>query len=97
MGVVYLPTHRVLSVSAPPGEVSLFASAWRLRVTDAGQYALSFHLQDGDTLRATVNAGTAATELWGNEHGIWFDGASALTLLPPLQPSGAAGGIPLPI
>jgi hypothetical protein len=97
MGVVYLPAHRVLSVSAPPGEVSLFASAWRLRFTDPAQYQLSFHLEDGNTLRATVNAGTAATELWGNEQAIWFDGASALTLLPPLQPAAAAAGIPLPI
>jgi hypothetical protein len=95
MGFLYLPAHRILSLSVPRGDLSLFASGWRLSIPANGAFNLSFHLQDGHTLRATVGAAAEATELWGNRDAFWFDGATALDLLPPLQPT--TGGIPLPI
>jgi hypothetical protein len=95
MGFVYLPAHRVLSASVPRGNLSLFASGWRLAIPANGIFDLSFHLQDGHTLRATVDAAAPDTELWGNRDAFWFEGATALNLLPPLEPT--AGGIPLPI
>jgi hypothetical protein len=97
MGFLYLPAQGVLSVSTPPGDLALFASGWRLSIPTGAQHELLFHLQDGNTLRAAINAGAATNELWGNKDAFWFSGASALTLLPPLQPSTSAGGIALPI
>lgn len=97
MGTLYLPAQGVLSVSTPPGDLSLFSSGWRLALPAGAQRELSFHLRDGNTLRATVNAADPASELWGNKDALWFSGARALTLLPPLEPAAAAGGLPLPI
>ena len=97
MGSLYLPKDGVVSVSAPTGQLSLFASGWRLVIPADAQRELAFHLRDGDTLRATIPAGAPVSELWGNKDALWLTGASALTLLPPLQPTLAAGGIPLPI
>lgn len=93
---LFLPAQGLLSMSAPPGDLSLFASGWRLSLPGGVPGQLSFHLNDGGTISATVDA-AASVELWGNTAGVWLSGASALTLQPPLAPVTEAGGIPLPI
>lgn len=94
---IFLPMSGLASLSTPPGDLSLFASGWRLSWPEGVERTVSFQLTTGATLRATIAAATSAS-LWARRDGVWMTGASALELLPPLAPEPVGGGgLPLPL